>query len=181
MPQPDLGTLVALFYSSQKELGQFEAVPGDDVPEPYKQLLVHEHHMTVTVEAYHKSPVDVIVLEKRITPTHYAREILLARQSDQQVVQYGIMRVNLSFLRDEVADKIRAADTPLGRILIEHDVHRSIHLRQLWKVTAGKALQQMFGLTGPVHTYGRTAIIDCNDEPAIELLEIVTPDEGSLE
>ena len=27
-------------------------VPPDDVPEPYRRLLVHHHHMTVTVEDF---------------------------------------------------------------------------------------------------------------------------------
>jgi hypothetical protein len=33
----------------------------------------------------------------------------------------------------------------------------------------------MFGLAKPQTVYGRTALIYCNGEPAIELLEIVTP------
>lgn len=177
MSEPDLAVLIALFYPKADKLGSFAPIPGPDVPEPYKHLLVHEHHMTVTVEAFHKSLVDVRVLQKMVTPTHYAREILLSRQSDQRVVQYGIMRVNLSYLSPEVQTRIVGEGTPLGRILIEHDVHRSIHLTALWKIQPGEALAAMFGLAGPKlpAVYGRTAMIYCNNEPAIELLEIVTP------
>lgn len=172
---PDLNELVKLFYDSPDGLAQFEAAAGDQVPEPYRRLLEHEHHMTVTVEAYHKSPVDVIVLEKKVTPTHYAREILLVRQSDQRVVQYGIMRVNLNYLEPEVQKEILSESIPLGRVLINHDVHRRIDLKSLWKVTPGEALCEVFGLNASQITYGRTAMIFCNHEPAIELLEIVTP------
>jgi hypothetical protein len=33
----------------------------------------------------------------------------------------------------------------------------------------------MFDIGPADTTYGRTAVIDCNGEPAVELLEIVTP------
>lgn len=178
MSEPDLAVLIALFYPHAATLGDFQPIPGPEVPEPSKQLLVHEHHMTVTVEAFHKSLVDVTVLQKKVTPTHYAREILLSRQSDGHVVQYGIVRLNLSYLSPEVQKRIVGEGTPLGRILIEHDVLRSIHLTALWKVTPGEALAKALRLPYPNSpvVYGRTAMIYCNNEPAIELLEIVTPD-----
>jgi hypothetical protein len=90
------------------------------------------------------------------------------------VVQYGIMRVNFDYLSPEVADEIRSERTPLGRILIEHNVLRRVQLFSLWRVEMGAELQQLFG-SDPGIAYGRTAMIDCNDEPAIELVEIVTP------
>lgn len=176
---PNLSALVALFYQHPEELGVFTPAARESVPEPYAHLLAHEHHMTVTVEAFHKSLVDVRVRQKVVNDTHYAREILLARQSDGVVVQYGIMRVTLDHLSPRVQAAIKAEGTPLGRILIQHDVLRSIHLSALWHVVPGPALREMFswptGPDAPAATYGRTAMINCNHEPAIELLEIVTP------
>ena len=45
----------------------------------------------------------------------------------------------------------------------------------LWKITTGPELCRAFGLAQPTTTYGRTALIYCNDEPAVELLEIIAP------
>ncbi len=115
------------------------------------------------------------MLDTLVTPTHYARKITLTRQRDGRVVQFGIMRVNLAVLPAEVRREIEAQQTPLGRILIQHDVMRKIHLMSLWQVTPGNDSAQIFGLSSPEVTYGRAAVIDCNGEPAIELLEIVTP------
>jgi chorismate-pyruvate lyase len=174
----DLATLIALFYPQASELGSFEQTPADAVPEPYRSLLAHEHHMTVTVEAFHDSLVDVRVLQRLKTDTHYAREILLARQTDGHVVQYGIMRINLAYLSEPVRARILAEDTPLGRILIEHDVHRRINLHHLWKISPGPALSKAMELPAASAddvVYGRTAMIYCDNEPAIELLEIVSP------
>jgi chorismate-pyruvate lyase len=180
---PDLEALIGLFYSQPERLGEFEKVSASDMPAAYHDLLIHEHHMTVTVEIFHRSPVDVRVLRKHITATHYARMILLARQSDGQVVQFGIMRVHLASLSNEVRGEIESERAPLGRILIEHDVLRRIRLGRLWRVAPGPDLAAWLapGYSPPPITYGRTAMIDCDGQPAIELLEIVSPLDGVLQ
>lgn len=174
---PDLETLVALFYDDGSELAKFTEVSAEDLPPISRRLLAHEHHMTVTVEEYHNSKVDVKVLDTLITETHYAREILLVRQSDGAVVQYGIMRVNLSYLDEPVRREIESQQTPLGRILINHGVLRQVHLFSLWEIEPAGRMRDVLEIPNaeqvPV-VYGRTAMISCNGEPAIELLEVVT-------
>ena len=172
---PDLDTLTGLFYGSREELGEFTEVTPEELPETPRKLLAHNAHMTVTVEEFHRSPVNVRVLEKLVTPQHYARKILLERQSDGRVVQYGIMRVNFQYLSPEVAKEIESEATPLGRILIQHNVLRRVQLCSLWRVEMGEELRRLFGADGHDVAYGRTALIDCNEEPAVELIEIVTP------
>ncbi len=171
---PDLHTLVELFYPSVDDLADFTEVTESKLPQPYRRLLVHDSHMTVTVEAHHGCPVDVHVLDVHQTPTHYSRKILLTRQSDNRVVQFGIVRLNLDYLGPDVRREIESQQAPLGRILIEHDVLRTVKLLSLWRVAAGGKLGKLFGLDKPAVTYGRTALIYCNGIPAVELLEIVT-------
>jgi chorismate-pyruvate lyase len=178
---PDLATLVRLFYRDLADLGAFEEVTSAQMARNYRMLLAHQDHMTVTVERYHNCPVDVEVLETELTDHHYSRKILLRRQSDRAVVQFGIVRLDFAFVSDEVRKQIESQTIPLGRILIDHNVLRDVHLSKLWKVTPAADLQQLFNLPTAVPTYGRTAVIDCNGEPAIELLEIVTPLEEILE
>ncbi len=171
---PDLDALLALFPPSD-DLAAREVVHAAAVPPPYHGLLVHEHHMTVTVENYHGDLVDVIVLERRQDGDSYARKILLALQGTRQVVQYGIMRVNFRYTSDAVRAEIVAGKTPLGRVLIQHDVLRRIEPTAFLRVVPGKALTQWFGLEQPRPTYGRLAYIHCDGQPAVELLEVVAP------
>lgn len=173
---PDLSALLAIFYAQPGDLASFEMVAADDVPPPYHELLVHEHHMTVTMEAHHGCAVDVRVLRKVIAGRHYARMILLERSSDRRVVQFGIMRVSFAHLSEAVRRDVESEAIPLGRVLIQHDVLRRIRLSTLWRVTPGADLCRYFGLAGTRPTFGRTALIDCNDEPAVELLEVVAPE-----
>jgi chorismate-pyruvate lyase len=172
---PELTALAEIFYSSLDELGEFAEVSEAELPETPRQLLWHDAHMTVTVEAHHNSTVDVRVLDTHFTPTHYSRRILLRRQSDGRVVQFGIVRLNSTFLGDDVRTEIESEQTPLGRILIEHDVLRHVRPLSLWRIEPGSDLVEAFGLDTPQTCYGRTALIYCNGLPAVELLEIVTP------
>jgi chorismate-pyruvate lyase len=175
---PELIALAKLFYPSLEELGDFQEVSEGELPETPRKLLWHDAHMTVTVEAHHKSSVDVRVLDTHTTATHYSRRILLTRQTDGRVVQFGIVRLNSTFLADEVRTEIESQQTPLGRILIEHNVLRHVRPLSLWRIEPGSDLVEAFGLDGPQTCYGRTALIYCNGLPAVELLEIVTPVES---
>ena len=172
---PVLDALVDLFYESAADLGEFEEIPRGEAPHPYNELLAHDQHMTVTVERFHDSSVDVKVINLHKSRSHYSRKILLTRQSDGKVVQFGLVRLCLDFLQPDVRQEIESEDTPLGRILIEHNVMRDVQLISLWKVTPGEELRKFFGLANSDLTYGRTALIYCNGVPAVELLEIVTP------
>jgi chorismate-pyruvate lyase len=175
MPQPDLDALVALFYEDAKLLGGCKEAAFDDLPTDHQRLLYHQEHMTVAMEAYHESLVSVDVLATRLTDTHYARKILLRRQSDNVVVQFGIMRINLECIGDDVRAEIESQQRPLGRILVRHNALRMIRLDRLWHVTPGDDLRELFSLGDAATTYGRTAGIDLNGTPAVEVLEIVAP------
>jgi chorismate-pyruvate lyase len=175
-PGPSLPSLYALFPLAPREsLPEFEIVPDDEVPAPYRELLVHEHHMTVNVEKHHGGAVDVRILARRHTGDIYARKILLALHGTGRVVQFGIMKINLRYCSREVREEIVAGQTPLGRILIQHNVLRRIEPTAFLRVLPDPAMMKWFGLDKPVRTYGRLAIIHCDNQPAVELLEIVAP------
>ena len=172
---PDLQTLIGLFYPHPGELGDFQEVTAGQLPDVERSLLAHDHHMTVTVESFYSSLVDVDVLSTDASDEHYARKILLRRQSDSQVVQFGIVRLDVRFLEQPVRDEIVSQQTPLGRILIEHDVLREVQLVSLWKIQAGTDLAGFLDSTPGAEVFGRTALIYCNGEPVVELLEIIAP------
>lgn len=172
---PDLQRLFGQFPPAG-DVPEYEFVAADEVPPPYHGLLVHEHHMTVTVEDYHGDLVDVRVLEQVLNGTSYARKILLALHGSGRVVQFGIMRFDFRYCSAAVRDEILAGQTPLGRILIQHNVLRRIEPTAYLRVIPGSAMMQWFGLDRPRPTYGRLAYIHCDEQPAVELLEIVAPE-----
>jgi hypothetical protein len=168
-------TIIDLFPSFA-ERPRMELVASSEVPPPYHQLLVHSHHMTVTVEAYHHDRVNVRILERYMTDDWYARRILLTRESTGEVVQFGIARIRLHYCSAAVREAILEGKTPLGRILIEHEVLRQIVPMAFLRVLPGPAPAGWFGAdAGLLVTYGRLGAIHCDEKPAIEVLEIVAP------
>ena len=173
-PQVELDDLVGLFFpESASGVGVFHEVAAAAMPADADRLLNHHEHMTVTIEEFHHSEVDVQVLEELNSGQHYSRKILLTRKSDGGVVQYGIVRLDMSTLPEEVQQQIRERKIPLGRILISHDVMRAVRLAKLYRIEAGKELAQYFDAEAGTDIFGRTAWMYCNGKPAIELLEIV--------
>jgi chorismate-pyruvate lyase len=172
---PDLPDLFAPFPPADDQ-PDFELLPPQAVPAPYHGLLVHEHHMTVTVEAYHGDRVDVRILARMQEGSYYSRKILLALEKTGKIVQFGIVRANLDFVSKEVRDRIIEGKTPFGRILIEHNVLRRIEPTAFLRAKCGPAQMRWFGLKQPAPLYGRLAIIHCDGHPAVELLEIVAPE-----
>lgn len=174
-PLDELHSLTDLFPDAEPLFARADHIPSSITPEPYKSMLVHEHHMTVAMETYHHSPVDVRVLAQKQSGDVYARKILLLKQGTETVVQFGIVRFNLSYVTDRVRQEIIAGKTPLGRILINHNVLRHIDLGAILEIAAGPGLAHLFGMpTGHV-TYGRLATIFCNRQPAVDLLEVSAP------
>ena len=91
-------------------------------------------------------------------------------------MQYGIVRFNLSYVTEDVRREILAGQTPLGRILINHNVLRHIDLGAILEIEAGPRLAAHFGMPVGGVTYGRMATIFCNRQPAVDLLEISSPE-----
>ena len=174
-PLTELDSLLGLFPQDEPLIDAAEHMPSSQTPEPYKQMLVHDHHMTVTMESYHKTSVDVRVLDQNLDGNIYARKILLLKSGTDQVVQFGIVRFNFQYVTDDVRDEILAGQTPLGRVLINHNVLRHIDLGAILKITAGRGLAGLLQMPEGDVTYGRLATIFCNHRPAVDLLEVSAP------
>jgi chorismate-pyruvate lyase len=169
----DLDSLLSLFYNDSRALGVFRELSESQLPDLPRKLLAHNAHMTETVESHHGSPVDVEVLRQVKHGQHYAREILLRRHRDQRVVQYGIVRLNFACLDPGVIREIEAGQKPLGRVLINHGVLRTVRLERLFAIEPGPTLRKFLDSPPGMTIYGRTARILCDDTPAVELLEVV--------
>ncbi len=171
-----INELLEQFYRDppgHAQLGEFE--PVLNAPPPYNALLDHHKHMTVTVESHYDEKVDVHVHRCDRHENWYSREITLVTKETGRIVQYGIVRLNVDTLDGEVWRRIESQSVPLGRVLIEHNVLREVQLVGLWRIKAGPSLAAMLRVQVGETVWGRTALIYCDGEPAIKLLEILSP------
>lgn len=168
-------TLVGLFHPSLAAFGSLSPVASASVPQPHRGLLDHRSHMTAAMERHHGGPVALRVVAHdgphcgAAGQEWYAREILLSGPSGH-VVQYGIVRIDLSALSPADAARVRGAAVPLGRILMAAGMLCDVHDVALLAVVPGPELA---ALIGENPTFGRVATIRVDGRPAIELLEIV--------
>ncbi|MCY3969737.1 MAG: hypothetical protein OXG74_07375 [Acidobacteria bacterium] len=180
-----IGDLYGLFG---RDAPRATVVPARAVPQPQRSLLAHESHMTVTLEAHHRGPVEVVVLDRVLHGDHYARRILLRRPANAGgtfgrdgavVVQFGIMLFNLRFATDEARPDILSENVPLGHILIRHRQLRRISTHSLLEIEPDAEMRRHFGIVeagGEARrVYGRLATIFCDERPAVELLEVLPP------
>lgn len=176
-PIIELEQLVELFPESEHSPLYREArhVAREAVPEPYHRMLVHEHHMTVTMESFHDCQVEVEVVEARFVDDLYCRKILLRNDVTKEVVQFGIVRFNFGFVTDAVREEIESQKIPLGRVLIQHNVLRHIDLGAIIELQAGPGLAHYLPMDDGQTTYGRMATIFCDGSPAVDLLEVSKP------
>ena len=171
-----LKTLLDLFYSESSAAGVFTKVTAESLTAVAAKLLAHDHHMTVTLEQHHGCSVDVKVIESKTEGDHYSRKIILTRQSDDAVVMFGLVRMDRTVFSDEVRAAIESQQTPLGRVLIDNDVLRSVRLMQLYRIESSQDLADLLGIDAGAVCFGRTAMIYCDGAEAIELLEVVPGD-----
>ncbi len=174
---PSASRLATLFFSDLAEIGQFELATVDQLPPDAHQLLAHNEHMTVALESFHHSPVSVEALAEWRDEASYARCSLLSRQRDGAVVQFGMMRIWMNDLPAAAQNEITSKKSPLGRVLIEHNLLREVELITLWKITPGPALQQHLEVNDTSPIFGRTAQILVDERPTVQLLEIVKLEE----
>ena len=171
--------------SDPGRFGRIRSVNPHEVPEPARSLLDHPSHMTVAMERFHGGEVRLRVVKTLdagggdgTPPAGYVREILLENQAGR-IIQYGIVRIELTSLDAATVRAIRDAQRPLGRILIEAGVLRDVRDVALLEVVPGPWLAEVLrpaeGIVGGPPLYGRVADIQLNGRPAVELLEIVVP------
>jgi chorismate-pyruvate lyase len=160
------------------DFSQVVIIPPSEVPQPYHKLLVHHHHMTVTLEEFFDSKVDVQVLQHQRSGESYSRQILLSTQSTGQVIQFGTVRINLACCSPAVREGILSESIPLGRVLIQNEVLRRIEPTAFLRISPGPKLVEWFKLDKAKTSYGRMGVIFCDDQPAIAVLEILAPIES---
>ena len=144
-----------------------------DLPPVARTLLVHHRHMTVTLQDHHHDKVRLTVVEDQLGDGVYWRKIRLHLAGNGQLAECGIVRIFLQYVPIAAANEILNRRTPLGAVLIKHEVLRRVEPRWFIESPAA-AVAALFEIPTPAAPlHGRISIIYCNDQPAIELLELV--------
>ena len=157
-----------------------EVVQASEVPIPFAELLVHGEHMTSRLRDHHGQPVALRVLDEIHEEPFYRRKIVLTLGGTEQVVEFGVVRIDFRFTPPEARAAILQQQVPLGDILMSCSALRRIEPRWYVKMSgqcpifAGFCAADKFS-----EVYGRVGTIYCDDQPAVELFEVITAVRGS--
>jgi hypothetical protein len=168
-----LRLMLAFFGSGEVPLAR--TLAEDLLPVPHRSLLAHNGHMTEVLQRHFGGPLSVYPYHIRREGDIYGRRIELRVAGDDRPVMTGIMIFNLALVGTPVRDEIVRAQSPLGEILIRHDILRRVSPDAFLEFDPGDPLVARFGLPLARYAYGRLATIDCDGRPAVDLLEIVRP------
>jgi len=165
------------FYTRAKlPLPRIEAISAEQVPEPYKSLLVHANDMTPTLEGYHKSDIHLEILSRERRGDFYFREVVLRLNGSERAVEFGANKVYVARFPDEAQDLILQEQMPLGRVLKECGVRHRTEARAFLRVESDAIINQAFDLDKPTELFGRKAVIsDVQGRPLSEIVEILPP------
>lgn len=163
--------MLAFFGDSEVPLAQ--TVAAAELPEPARRLLAHGGHMTEVLARHHCGALTVKPYRIHREGEIYGRRLDLHADGIDGPVMTGIMIFNLALVAANVRDEIVQAKTPLGEILIRHRILRRVAPDAFLRFDAADPLAARFGLAPVQPAYGRLATIDCDQRPAVDLLEIV--------
>ena len=165
------------FYASAGlRLPNIERVAPEDVPEPYRRLLVHNDDMTPTLEGFYGTQIHLKIIERVQRDDFYFREVVLQLDRTNQAVEFGAIKVSLTLFPPKARQLILEERVPLGRILEECNVGHSTVAKAFFRVEADELIRRALTLPQPVTLFGRRAnILDSQKRPLAEIVEILPP------
>jgi hypothetical protein len=169
-----LAELTSGFVGAESLAGSVRTVAATELPEPFRRLLDHQKHMTLVLTSHYGAFLELRVKEMHYEGDLYSRKILLLTPREHRVVEYGLVRLDLRYVPEEVWREILQMRAPMGEILLRHNILQHVQPRWFLRCDPDSALLRWYGVRSDTPLYGRLGTIFCNDEPAVEVLEIVT-------
>jgi chorismate-pyruvate lyase len=157
-------------------LPPIERITADQMPEPYRSLLVHERDMTPTLQNFHGGVIHLKILNREQRGDFYFREVALLLDGSDQPVEFGANKISLALFPPKARQLILEEHLPLGQILADCEIAHGTVAKAFFKVTPDGLISSVLGLTGPARLYGRRAtIFDSQKRPLSEIVEILPP------
>ena len=174
---PDLLQPLAHFRrNGGRALPAFELIAGGDIPQPYRDLLVHHGDMTSRLEAFHGGPIELDVLHSENADEIYRREVLLRVAPKHVPVEYGAIEIFLDAFDEPLRKKILEGRIPLGGLLNTFKVAYRSEPRAFIKLAPDAAMDALFGIVGAHPLYGRVnLLLTHRDRELAKIVEVLRP------
>jgi chorismate-pyruvate lyase len=155
-----------------------EVVPveGQDVPEPYRSLLVHDRDMTPTLASAYRRAMQLRVFKRVVRENILARQIILEIEGNGKPVVFAAIKIHLDRFPSEARRLILEGKQAFGNILHGQQIVHFSQPEAFFRVVTDDTINQALGLTGHSVLYGRrTAMWHSSDIALAQVLEILPP------
>lgn len=148
---------------------------ADDIPLPYRPLLVHERNMTMTLEQYYGCRVALRTLETFTRGGYYFRHVMLVQEDTGRPVELGAIRLNLDALPPHVRTAVLQAQTPIGRLFRENGVAYLSRPIAFMALTPNSEMMGVFWMRESRTLYGRRTEVLLDGKKIGDIVEILPP------
>jgi chorismate-pyruvate lyase len=163
-----------LVYSrSGVELPKAAPIDADDIPLPYRSLLVHSTDMTLTLERHFGGRVVLRPLSTFRQGPWYFRRVLLAQEYTGRPVEMGAIRIRIGSFPERIRKQILRNDIPLGRLLRDGGVQYQSLPKMFLSVTPNPEMMGVFWMREPKTLYGRRTEMMHNGTKIGDIVEVL--------
>ena len=133
----------------------WHAVEPDDIPSPYRSILVHDNDMTSTLERHYGGRVVLRALSTITVGGWHFRRVLLVQEYTGRPVEMGAIRIKLDAFDSRLKQQILRDETPLGRLLVDSSFPYVNHVKDYLALTPNPEMMGVFWMREPRTLYGR--------------------------
>ncbi|MBI5387962.1 MAG: hypothetical protein HZA90_25140 [Verrucomicrobia bacterium] len=180
-PTPPWAALLERFYErTSLPVPTLQRLRDDEVPPPYKSLLVHSADMTPTLEKYHQDRLGLEVLRRVVLGSgEYLREVVLTLAGNSRPVEYGVIRIWLKRFPEAARQLVLEEQRPLGGILLSEGIAHVSWPHAFFRVEADAHIGSALRLQHAAPLYGRrNVLLNGSRHLLAEVIEILPPVNG---
>ena len=173
---PWAGLLQRFYEPTGLAVPPLQELKGDEVPQPYRALLVHSADMTPTLAGYYGEKPGLRVLSSECEKDAYKREVILWVGKDARPVEYGVIRIHMGLLPPAARRLVLQEQRPLGDILQGEAIAHLSWPQAFFRLRADAHAGAALGLRRPALLYGRrNVLLDGSRRLLAEVIEVLAP------
>lgn len=173
--------LDGMYQYYQHSLPEYEILKGEEVPMPYRQLLVHANDMTPTLERFHNDKIWIRPEARYLDGNFYFREVILFLEHSLKSVEYGAIVIHLELYPEAAKEAILEARIPLGTLMQQFAIPHYSQPVGYFKIIADGLISQRLHMPDNTILYGRrNALLNMNNQSLAEIVEILPSNEDFI-
>jgi hypothetical protein len=166
--------LESIYLRAGFEFPSLEQLKPEQVPQPYRTLLVHSADMTPTLEGFYGDSLGLTVLSRTLHEDSYRREVVLTLGDKARPVLYGAIRIFLPALPPKARQAVLQERFPLGHILQTEQIPHLSWPQPFFRVEPDPHMTAMLRLGRAAGLYGRrNVLVDGSRRLLAEVIEVL--------